>query len=190
MKALRAAAMTPPRWTWTARAWIRGGGRTAVIGAALLVIAAIFTVTGMAARRAEIEALQQELLAQRSGDSRGLARPAAGRQDSLRAFYASFPPAAETSARLERIHALAAAAGVTLESGEYALEADHGTRLLRYRMVLPAKGTYTQLRDFIGRVLEDAPTLSMEDITLKRPAVSAQRLEARLKMTLFVREQP
>jgi hypothetical protein len=30
----------------------------------------------------------------------------------------------------------------------------------------------------------------MEDITLKRPAVSAQRLEARLKMTLFVREQP
>jgi hypothetical protein len=190
MKEIQAAAMTTPRWAWTARAWIRGGGRAGVIGAALLAIAAIFTVSGVASRRAEVEALQQDLLARRGGDSRGLAHPAAGRQDSLRAFYASFPPVSDTPARLERLHALAAAAGVTLESGEYALEADQGARLVRYRMVLPAKGTYPQLRDFIGRVLADTPTLSLEDITLKRPAVSAQRLEARLKMTLFVREQP
>jgi hypothetical protein len=55
--------------------------------------------------------------------------------------------------------------------------------------MLPVKGSYEQIRGFVAAVLNDVPAAALEDIGLRRDAIGARTLEARLKLTLFLRSE-
>ena len=175
-----------------ALAWLREKveaiGRAGVVGVALLVFAVTLYATAVApleqeraARRAEAERMQQRL--QMSGSPTGAKGSLA---EQLATFYAFFPPPQSSPDWLGKIHAAAKAKGLVLQSGEYKLERSADSRLARYQITLPVAGSYAQLRGFVGQVLADVPAAALEEITLRRENVSSPRLEARIRLTLYL----
>ena len=106
--------------------------------------------------------------------------------DQLTAFYAFFPRSDTTADWLLRINEAARSSNVTLQSGEYKLERRGEQKLARYQITLPMVGTYGQMREFIGTVLSAVPAASLDEVTLRRDTVASQRIEARVRFTLYL----
>lgn len=162
-------------------------GWPGVVGLGLLVFAVVIAVSALLPLRAEVahlrdaaEALQRRV----GGGDRAVARPPT--VDQLATFYAFFPPPESSPDWLGRIYKIAQAKGVQLQSGEYRFERAASPRLRRYQMTLPVQGTYAQIRGFVGEVLEQVPAAVLEEVSLKRENVETQRVEARVRLTLYM----
>jgi len=163
-------------------------GRAGVVGIALVAFAAAFHLSAVmplaaefAGLRAEADALDRRL--QMGGASASRGTPA----EQLATFYAFFPSPHSSPDWLGRINAAARAKGLVLRSGEYKLERSADQRLARYQITLPVVGSYAQIRGFVGQVLADIPAAALEEITLRRESVSSPTLEARIRLTLYLR---
>ncbi len=163
-------------------------GRAGVVGVALVAFAAAFyfsavapLATESAALRAEADALDRRLQTGGAAASRGT--PA----EQLATFYAFFPSPQSSPDWLGKINAAARAQGLVLRSGEYKLERGADQKLARYQITLPVVGSYAQIRGFVGRVLAEVPAAALEEITLRRESVSSPTLEARIRLTLYLR---
>jgi hypothetical protein len=161
-------------------------GRPGVVGIGLLAFAATIAVSVLLPLRAEVARMRGEIdaLQRRLGVGEHVARPQV--QDQLATFYAFFPPPDSSPDWLGRIHRIAQAKGVQLASGEYRLERAASPRLQRYQMTLPVQGTYAQIRGFVGEVLEQVPAAVLEEVSLKRENVGTERVEARVRLTLYL----
>lgn len=137
----------------------------------------------LAALQAEAGALQSRL---RSGKSLG-PRSDESSAEQLAAFYAYFPPSADAPALLGKIHAAAAANGITLRSGEYRMERNNDQRLARYVVTLPIAGSYAQVRRFVSQVLAEVPAASVEEIQMRRESIAATTLEVKVRLSLYLR---
>jgi hypothetical protein len=105
----------------------------------------------------------------------------------LRAFYLIFPSRAEAPAALGRLYAAAEEAKLQLMRGEYAYATDRQTGLVLYRMTLPVSGSYTQIRGFVAAALKAVPTLALDDLSFERPKISETQVQARIRLTLYLR---
>ncbi|MBV5297332.1 MAG: hypothetical protein JZU64_04130 [Rhodoferax sp.] len=104
----------------------------------------------------------------------------------LLAFYAEFPKGATVPDWLEKIYAIAAEQQLTLDAGEYSLTRASSGRLDQFRIVLPVKASYPQLRKFISAALASAPALALESLTLKRNNVAEGSVEAQIVFLLYL----
>jgi Tfp pilus assembly protein PilO len=170
------------------RAVVEQLGRAGVVGIALGAFAAAFyfsavapLATELANLRAEADDLERRL--QAGGASAAKGTPA----EQLATFYAFFPSPQSSPDWLGKINAAARAHGLVLRSGEYKLERGAGDKLARYQITLPVAGSYAQIRGFVGRVLADVPAAALEEITLRRESVSSPTVEARIRLTLYLR---
>lgn len=139
-----------------------------------------------------LQPAQHELAAQRLALERLRARTpyqpvgTSGRAEELRRFQNLFPPAGALTDELERLHRLARRSGLELAQGEYRLERPpYG--LWAYRVTLPVRGGYAQVRAFIGAVLADMPTASIETLRFERKKAAETELDAQLRITLHLR---
>jgi Tfp pilus assembly protein PilO len=133
---------------------------------------------GTATQRAALERLRAHTPVQPVGTSR--------RAEELRRFYGLFPLSAELPAELERVHRLARSAGLELAQGEYRLDR-RPTGLWAYRLTLPVRGSYPQLREFLGALLKELPIASIDALRFERKKAADAQLEAQLRLTLYVR---
>lgn len=108
------------------------------------------------------------------------------RIEDLQRFHHLFPPLERLPAEVEKLWALAVEHKLELQTGEYRLDGDV-PGLRRYRMNLPVRGTYTQLRLFVDAILKTLPTLSIDGLRFERKRVSDTELEAQLALTLYFR---
>ena len=135
---------------------------------------------------------ERELAAQRSAAERARARqplhPVAleGREEELARFYALFPPAERLTDELQRVYKLAHASGLELMQGEYRVE-KRTAGLVFYRVSLPVRGSYAQIRSFVGAVLTDIQIASVDALRFERKKSGDSQLEAQLKLTLHFR---
>jgi Tfp pilus assembly protein PilO len=166
-------------------ALLRRLGAAGIVGLGVLFACAGFWFSAL-------QPLEQELAAQRAALERLRARtpsqPAAGsgRAEELRRFYSLFPASTELASELERLHRLARGAGLELAQGEYRLERrPAGT--WAYRVTLPVRGTYPQLRQFLGALLKDMPIASLDAMRFERKKAAETQLEAQLRVTLHAR---
>lgn len=156
-----------------------------VLGLGVLVASAGFWASALAPAQAE-------LAAQRAAAERLRARSpyqpvaSSGRAEELRRFHALFPRAERLTDELERLHRLARAAGLELAQGEYRLERP-AQGLWAYRITLPVRGGYPQIRAFVGALLRDMPTASLEALRFERKKAAETELDAQLRITLHVR---
>ena len=104
----------------------------------------------------------------------------------MNSFYSFFPKSQSSPLWLGKIYDAARQTGIKLTSGEYEFQRTTGSRLGRYRISLPAHGSYEQVRNFIAAVLKEVPAASLDDISLRREAIESPDLEARLRLTLFM----
>jgi hypothetical protein len=160
-------------------------GISGVLGLGVLTACAGFYVSALAP--AEEEARAQRVALERMR-ARTPFQPvaASGRAEDLRRFYNLFPPASGLTNDLERLHRLARSAGLELAQGEYRLER-RPAGLWAYRVTLPVRGGYPQLRDFVDAVLKEMPIASLEALRFERKKAADTELEAQLRLTLHLR---
>lgn len=162
-------------------------GAAGVLGLGVLVSCAFFYFTAMAPAK-------RELAAQRSAAERFNARssyqPVSSdpRTDKLRQFQNLFPPVETLSDQLEQLYSLARSAKLELRQGEYRLEA-RGTGLAAYRITLPVRGSYSEVRDFLSAVLAEMPITSVDALRFERKKASESQLEAQVRLTIHFRPQ-
>jgi hypothetical protein len=165
-------------------ALLRRLGPLGVLGIGVLLASAGFYASALAP-------LQEQTAAQKLAldnlRSRKAFRPMSNnRAEELYRFYALFPPASDLTAELERMHRIARGAGLDLSQGEYRLER-RASGLWAYRVTLPVRGTYPQLRGFLAAVTKDMPIASIDALRFERKKAADTQLEAQVRVTLHAR---
>ncbi len=167
----------------------RSLGVAGIAGIGLLAASAMFGLAGLLPAQNELDRMAAELgqLEERSQRvEAGLEKKQETPADQLKSFYALFPAEREASESLQKIYQAAEKNQIVLPRGEYALSVDEKSNLAKYRIALPVRGTYEQIRGFIAAVLDAVPTVSLDEISFQRQKVGEMNLEAKVRMTLFL----
>jgi hypothetical protein len=166
--------------------WLRRLGPAGVLGIGVLLACAGFYVDALApaedaarAQRLSLERLRARTPYEPVSASRG------GEAD-LQRFYALFPSAAELTDQVERLHGLARKSGLELAQGEYRLER-RSEGLWAYRVTLPVRGSYPQLRGFLSAVLAGMPIASIDALRFERKKPRDTEIQAQVRLTLHAR---
>lgn len=166
---------------------VRRAGVPALGGLAALLLAVLLAAGGGQALLAQRDGLRVQLAQVQPQPAAGRERP---RDDSASAqlarFYGGFPTEAAVPDALLRIQGVARRSGLLLQSGEYRLDTRSGERLRRYQIVLPVRGSYTQIRAFVDGVLAQVGALALDDIDLRRDSSAEAQLEGRIRLTLYL----
>ena len=163
---------------------LRRLGTAGVIALGILVACAAFYAEALRPAEEDAAARRAALERQRS---RTPYRPVSvdSRAEDLRRFHALFPPSSELNAQVERLHSLGRRAGLDLAQGEYRLER-RTNGLWAYRVTLPVRGSYGQLREFMSAVLKDMPVASIDALRFERKRAADTQLEAQVGLTVYV----
>ncbi|MEK7772128.1 MAG: hypothetical protein AAB703_04660 [Pseudomonadota bacterium] len=131
------------------------------------------------------ETLQTQVSSKQTSGDAETSKKMSGDQ-ALQAFYDFFPRIDSSPFWVRELVRLAKKQGVDLSSSEYRLVNENDERLARYEMVLPAKGTYPQIRAFMADALEAVPAMAISAIAIKRENVTSEKLEVRLEINLYL----
>jgi Tfp pilus assembly protein PilO len=181
------AQATMDRVAWTVKRGFVKLRWPGLVGLGLLVFTAGLTAVGIRSTHVRLDSLDREAetISSRLGN-RGAARAAVSGRSQLSNFYAFFPLTENVPELLGRIHLAATQHQLVLEKGEYKLSREPDFRLARYQVILPVKGDYTNVRQFVNDVLGAVPSAALEELTLKRESIEVPELESRVRLTLFL----
>jgi hypothetical protein len=65
------------------------------------------------------------------------------------------------------------------------LTEEAGLSLLRYQISLPVKGSQSEIKLFVGRILRDIPALSLDGISMQRQNVGETVIAAQIRLSVF-----
>jgi hypothetical protein len=118
------------------------------------------------------------------------AQPVVQPADPLDAFYAALGPRRYAEQQVKTLFALAAKNGLSLSQGEYKTAYDRNARLTTYQVNLPVKGSYGAIWKFALGTLRTIPFASLDDIGFRRDSIGDPAVEARLRLTLYLKDAP
>ncbi|MEO8039640.1 MAG: hypothetical protein ABI794_12790 [Betaproteobacteria bacterium] len=159
-----------------------------IVGLVLSVGAVGFALAALLPAKQQVEAVRSDVseLRARLRSAGNAANVPPPRATQLENFYAFFPHVDSLPDWIGRIHTAAARNGLVLDSGDYVLERNKGARLVSYRITLPVRGSYMQIRGFVAEVLEKVPAAALEDIVLKRENIGDGSIEARIRWIVYL----
>jgi Tfp pilus assembly protein PilO len=162
-------------------------GAAGVLALGVLLACSAFYATTLAPLEQETSTLRE---AREKMRARAMSRQSSpgGIAEELQRFYRLFPSVSQATAELERLHRVAVASGVDAAQGEYRLE-HRSTGLWTYRVTLPVRGSYAQLREFVSVVLADMPAASVDTLRFQRRKAGDTGLEAQVGITLHLRPE-
>jgi len=168
-----------------AQQWLHALGPTGVLGIGVLIFCVPFYFSAVSPAESELQT--QRSVAERLR-SRTPFQPVSseGRAEELRRFYGLFPPLEKLPDELERVYALARSAKLELLQGEYRLEKPP-FGMVFYRITLPIRGTYPQIRQFVAATLKSMPIASLDALRFERKKAGDSQLEAQLRLTVYFR---
>lgn len=160
-------------------------GPAGVLGIGVLFFCVPFYLS--AVRPVERDAQAARVAAERMR-TRGTYTPVSGdsRAEEIRRFYALFPTLDQLPAQLDRIYALARDARLELLQAEYRLDR-RGDGLVPYRITLPLRGSYRQVRNFISATLQSVPNASIDALRFERKSPGDVQLDAQVRLTVYFR---
>lgn len=171
--------------------------RIGLAGVAILAGICAFYFLGMRPLQSRVTALSAEVAAakgrlpQRGATGEIPSDLASNYADSLRSAYSQLIPANEAAAVIVSLNEAAMRAGLRLQSGDYRLEPEPDTNLVRYRVVVTTRGTFVQIREFVERAVAALPASGLDEIGIKRARIDEARLEAQLGFSILLRgERP
>lgn len=115
------------------------------------------------------------------------ALPAQTSTQEMNEFYKRFPAGSSLPKWLHLIDQIAVKQHLVLNRGDYKFSQTKQGQLLRYEIVLPLIGKYTQVHQFVAEVLEKIPALALSDLQIKRENALSSTVEARLVFVLFLK---
>ena len=168
---------------------VRMLGTPGVIGIALLVFSLTYTLSALLPAKEDLEAKRDQVSstqARTRQEKSGVADASPAGQ--LRAFYGFLPAQPAATEWLDRIYAAADKEKVTLPRGEYSLVIEPESGVARYRILLPVKGSYSQIRSFVATALDSVPSLALDDINFERQKIGDGMVDAKVRMTLYLKK--
>jgi hypothetical protein len=175
------------------RRFATGLGAAGVVGVGLLVFGAALYTSSVLPARDELNRLETHAArAVRGGaaDSTTAGTKLASSVEQLERFSQRFPAFSDAPALVLKLHRIAAANGVALETGDYRLIRDRDWNISRYEITLPLKASYPQVRLFLAQLLDEVPALSLDEISIKRDSIGAGTAETRVRLTAYLLDQP
>lgn len=106
--------------------------------------------------------------------------------EQLAEFYRFFPKEDSAPDAMAIVFQAAAQQNLMLDQAEYHQAHDRDSKLMRYEIVLPIKGSYIQVRKFIAQALADVPNLSLDSMTFSRQKIGDSSVDAQLRFTLYL----
>lgn len=110
--------------------------------------------------------------------------------DNLALFYGALGEKRYAEQQVKTLFGLAAKSGLTLSQGEYKTGYDRNARLHTYQVTLPVRGSYAEIWKFSLLALRTIPFASLDELSFKRETINDAQLEARLRLTLYLADQP
>lgn len=171
-------------WRARLRGLLRHIGFSGAFGILVLLSSAAFYAAVLRPAERELVALRFATFDARShrADPIALDRES----EDLRRFHALFPAPEDLPDQVEHLFALARAADLVLAQGQYRMEPRPGGPMA-YRVVLPVRGSYTQIRTFVSSVLSDMPIASVDALRFERKKRADTQLDAQVRLTIHVR---
>lgn len=160
-------------------------GALGVLGIGVLLFCLPFYFSALAPAERELSA-QREAAERLRGRGPFRAVSVDNRADELLRFYALLPPLAQLPQELGRVYALARASGLDLLQAEYRLDR-RVAGPVAYRITLPIRGSYAQVRAFLDAVLREMPIASVDALRFERKKATETRLDAQIHLTLHFR---
>lgn len=183
-----AAHMERGEIVWRLRRLARGLNGPLLLAFGIAAFGTVFYFSTLAPLLAEREALRAQL-AQRSALGQASPQPLQALRDpqaDLAAFYVGLAREAEVPDQLRRLHRAAQAQGLRLAQSQYRPQPDPGGKLIRYQILLPARGSYPEIRRFLAQAAREVPGLALEGIRFQRRDIGETELEAQIRFTLFI----
>jgi hypothetical protein len=88
------------------------------------------------------------------------------------------------------LFALAAKNGIVLSQGDYKSAVERNGGFATYQVNLPVKGSYAAIWQFAIAALAAIPFAALDDISFKRDNISQGGVEARVRLTLYLKGAP
>jgi hypothetical protein len=166
----------------TLRRMLDALGAAGIAGIGVALFCGVFYFNALAPAAAELQ--RRTAVVEKRAPAQETRDDPAG---ELERFYSRFPPIERLPAELDALYAHAKVARVQLRQGEYRMAAAGGP-LAAYHVTLPVRGSYPQLRQFVGSVLQDMPTTSLDALRFERKKAADAQLEAQVRLTIYLRK--
>lgn len=111
-------------------------------------------------------------------------------QAALNSFYEFLPPEKKANQQIAVILNAADAYSLQLDQVEYVLKRDSTLGLSRYLITMPLRGRYTDIRYFVIELMNRMPSAAVNELSFRREDIKAEQIEARLRLTVYLRRQP
>lgn len=116
--------------------------------------------------------------------------PPPSSDQNLALFQATLGERRALERQLKEVFALAHKHGLALEQGEYRSARERNAGLLTYQVNLPVRGDYGAIWRFALDVLRALPHAALDDVAFRRDSVGDAGVEARLRLTLYLKDAP
>lgn len=179
--------------------WLLRARVAAMRAGPVLCAAALLAVAGMAAvawLAPQVAALQDKLAYERAHPAASaprtlaVAAPPPTADENLAAFYAALGEKRHAEQYVKVLFGLAGKAGLSLAQGEYKFSYDKASRVTAYQVVLPVKGSYQAIWQFALEALRALPFAALDDVGFRRDSIAETEVEARVRLTFYVKEAP
>lgn len=165
-------------------------GRSGGLGIALLTGTAAFYFSALQPAQEELEVLERRLQRAERVQPPSSSPRTAHAASQMDEFLQFFPPLESAPKWLGAVYSVAERERLELLQGTYKLSEDPALPLAHYRVLLPVRGSYTQIRRFVAGVLDAVPVASLEGIAFQRERVSEGGVEAKVALTLHLQAAP
>jgi hypothetical protein len=136
------------------------------------------------AQAQQIAALQQQWMRLRDP------KAAQAQRDPVGTLVASLPPVSSVPDFVAAIQRRADQDAVQIDRTEYRVQVVLGRSAQRYRLSFPAHVDYPHLRTWLEALLHDYPSLTLDEISLRREVDGGEELEAHVGLSFLARDKP
>lgn len=174
---------------WLLSYYAKHLGLWGLLGVTLVMFGLLFYTTNIMDVENELNrnlAEYQQLESNKTAPVPQSAVPAVTTEQEITDFYKRFPNGASLSKLLGQINHSAVKQRLILNRADYKLTQTKQGKLIRYEIVLPVIGQYTQIRQFMVELLYQLPALALTDMQIKRENSMSAIVEARLVFVLFL----
>ncbi len=152
------------------------------------MLALVFFVAAVLPQKQALQELKSRVEAMQQARPDASGRTGLNDNQALQVFYDFLPRSDSSPYWISELDRIARENGIELNSSDYRLMMEKESKLVRYEIQLPLRGTYPQIRAFIAGALQSVPTLALTDISIRRETIQAGRVEARLNMHLYLND--
>jgi hypothetical protein len=166
---------------------LRSTGTIGLTGLGLLGLALVCVWTVVLPQRAGLASLREQLATAQAQTSSGGPSAAANPAWQSSEFIKKLPSRRDLPAILGIVLQQAEAARLSLESGSYEWMASKDGGPGQYRIALPMRGSYPEIRRFVEATLVAAPAVALESLHFARNDVAESAVDADVSFVVFVK---